>query len=231
MNHLSRLLSIITILKSKRIVTATELAKKYNVSVRTIYRDMKKIEESGVPVFSAEGKGYSIMDGYKVAPLMFDELEVNALITAEQLISKTNDESLIKHFDQTLTKIKSVFRSSLQIQGEFLNSKMRIFKSSDEDVRSSSLSYMQMAITNFRETEILYRVPGKDLTERIIEPLAILSFEEKWLVIAWCQLREDYRSFRLDRIERFRVLDKSFEDRKFDIGKFFMQNDDFARHP
>ena len=97
MNHLSRLLSMLTILKSKRIVTGNELAQKFDVSLRTIYRDIKKLEESGVPIMTIEGRGYSIMEGYSVAPIMFNEMEVNALITAEQLIAKTNDESLIQH--------------------------------------------------------------------------------------------------------------------------------------
>ena len=117
MNHLSRLLSILTILKSKRIITGTELAKKYGVSLRTIYRDIKKLEESGVPIITIEGRGYSIMDGYTVAPIMFDEMEVNALITAEQLIAKTNDDSLIKHFERTLQKIKSIFQKCITISG------------------------------------------------------------------------------------------------------------------
>ncbi|MEL6257079.1 MAG: HTH domain-containing protein [Bacteroidota bacterium] len=140
MNHLSRLLSILTILKSKRIITGTELAKKFEVSLRTIYRDIKKLEESGVPIITIEGRGYSIMDGYVVAPIMFDEMEVNALITAEQLIAKTNDESLIKHFERTLEKIKSVFRSTLQSQGEFLSSKMLVVNNKKDQTKSSSLS-------------------------------------------------------------------------------------------
>ena len=150
MNHLSRLLSILTMLKSKRIITGTELAQRFEVSLRTIYRDIKKLEESGVPIITIEGRGYSIMDHYVVAPIMFDEMEVNSLITAEQLINKTNDESLIKHFGQTLQKIKSVFKSSLQTQGEFLNSKMLVLKNKTSEAKSTSLSIMHIAILKFR---------------------------------------------------------------------------------
>ncbi len=222
MNHLSRLLSILTILKSKRIITGTELAKKFDVSLRTIYRDIKKLEASGVPIITIEGRGYSIMDGYNVAPIMFDQMEVNALITAEQLIAKTNDDSLIKHFGQTLQKIKSVFKSSLQSQGELLNSKMLVFKSKTDKVKSTSLSYIQMAITNFRVTEITYTALGKETTSRKIEPLAIYCYDERWIVIGWCRLREDYRSFRLDRIQHFKVLEEIFEDKQFDLRKYFL---------
>ncbi|MDW3648916.1 MAG: YafY family protein [Bacteroidia bacterium] len=222
MNHLSRLLSILTILKSKRIITGTELAKKFEVSLRTIYRDIKKLEESGVPIITIEGRGYSIMDGYVVAPIMFDEMEVNALITAEQLIAKTNDDSLIKHFERTLEKIKSVFRSTLQMQGEFLSSKMLVLNHKKDQVKSSSLSYMQMAIINFRVVDIVYQAKEKEKTQRKIEPLAIYSYNDKWILIAWCRLRMDYRAFRLDRIHHFKILEEVFEDRNFELGDYFM---------
>ncbi|MDF1697334.1 MAG: YafY family protein [Saprospiraceae bacterium] len=231
MNHLSRLLSILTILKSKRVVTGTDLAKRFEVSVRTIYRDIKKLEESGVPVITIEGRGYSISEGYMVAPIMFDEMEVNSLITAEQLISRTNDESLIQHFGQTLDKIKSVFKSSLQSQGEFLSKKMLVLNDGTENERSSSLSSIQMAIINFRVVDLKYQALGKEITSRIIEPLAILSYDKRWIVIGWCRLRQDHRSFRLDRIKHFRVLDEQFEDRNFDLGKYFRECEEVEFNP
>lgn len=231
MNHLSRLLSILTILKSKRIITGPELSQKFNVSLRTIYRDIKKLEESGVPIITIEGRGYSIMDDYVVAPIMFDEMEVNSLITAEQLISQTNDDSLIKHFGQTLQKIKSVFKSSLQTQGELLNSKMLVFKSKKDEIKSASLSYIQMAITNFRVTELSYQALEKEITFRKIEPLAIYSFDERWIVIGWCHLRNDYRSFRLDRIKHFKILEETFEDRNFDLGEYFLACKEIEENP
>ncbi|MEO0895306.1 MAG: YafY family protein [Bacteroidota bacterium] len=223
MNHLSRLLSMLTILKSKRLITGPELARRFDVSLRTIYRDIKKLEESGVPIITIEGRGYSIMDGYTVAPIMFDEMEVNALITAEQLIAKTNDESLIEHFGQTLQKIKSVFRSSLQSQGELLSSKMLVMKRKTDDIKSTSLSFIQMAIINRRVTELMYQAKGQDITDRRIEPLALYCYNEKWIVIGWCRLRQDYRSFRLDRIQHFRVLAEEFEERNFDLGTYFSE--------
>jgi len=231
MNHLSRLLSILTILKSKRIVTGTELAKKFEVSLRTIYRDIKKLEESGVPIMTIEGRGYSIMDGYTVPPIMFEEIEVNALITAEKLIAKTNDDSLIKHFGQTLEKIKSVFASSLQTQGELLDSKMLILKTKDEEAKSTSLSDFQMAITNFRVTEISYKAKDAETTFRKIEPLAIYSYNEKWIVIAWCHLRDDYRAFRLDRISHFKILEETFVDRNFDLRRYFLDCEEIELNP
>lgn len=222
MNHLSRLLSILTLLKSKRIVTGNELAEKFEVSLRTIYRDIRKLEESGVPIVTIEGRGYSILDGYTVAPIMFDENEVNALVTAEKLIAKTNDESLIQNFSQTLTKIKSIFKSSLQSQSELLNSKMLVLQNSNDQIKSNSLSAMQMAITNFRVTEIDYEKKPGEKTFRQIEPAAIYCYDDKWIMIAWCLLRNDYRSFRLDRIKHFKILEEKFEDKNFDLRKYFL---------
>jgi len=81
--RISRLTAIVTQLQSKRLVTSTELSKKFNVSIRTIYRDIKALEQAGVPVLIEEGKGYTLVEGYKVPPVMFTEGEANALVTAE----------------------------------------------------------------------------------------------------------------------------------------------------
>ena len=94
MSQLPRLISILTLLKSKRLLTATELSERFDVSVRTIYRDIRKLEEAGVPVITIEGKGYSLLDGYSVAPVQFSEKEANALITAQHLVKQTQE---LKH--------------------------------------------------------------------------------------------------------------------------------------
>ena len=108
--RLARLTTILTQLQSKRLVTATELADKHQVSVRTIYRDIRTLEKSGIPIVTEEGKGYSIIEGYKLPPVMFTEEEANALITAEQLIRKNKDQSLTEQYESAVTKIKSVLK-------------------------------------------------------------------------------------------------------------------------
>ncbi|MEO1625357.1 MAG: WYL domain-containing protein [Bacteroidota bacterium] len=106
-----------------------------------------------------------------------------------------------------------------------------MIKEKISEVRSTSLSYIQMAITNFRLIEITYTDQAKETTRRRIEPLAIYSYDEKWIVIGWCQLREDYRSFRLDRIQHFKVLEQVFEDRKFDLRDYFSQCEEIGDYP
>lgn len=222
MSQLSRLISILTLLKSKRLLTAPDLAQKFNVSVRTIYRDIRKLEEAGVPVISIEGRGYSLMEGYQVAPVQFTEKEANALITAQHLVKQTKDASFVTNFDDALTKIKSVFKTSIQEKSEILNNKIYVFNSNYEAIASNALSDIQLAITNFNYVEINYRKANDTtISFRKIEPYAFYSTNHKWILIAWCYLREDYRAFRIDRILHLKILPQIFEDRKFNLLDYF----------
>ncbi|GAA3598156.1 YafY family protein [Flavivirga amylovorans] len=222
MSQLSRLIAILTLLKSKRLLTANELAKKFEVSVRTIYRDIRKLEEAGVPVTTIEGRGYSLMEGYSVAPVQFTEKQANALITAEQLINQSKDTSFVENFNEALTKIKSVFRTSIQEKSELLQSKIYVFNPTYENISSNALSEIQLAITNFNFIEINYcKVNDTNISFRRIEPYAIYSIQQKWILIAWCHLRNDYRAFRIDRIQHFNILNDTFEDRKFNLQDYF----------
>lgn len=225
MSQLPRLISILTLLKSKRILTATELAERFDVSVRTIYRDVRKLEEAGVPVVTIEGRGYSLMEGYAVAPVQFTEKEANALVTAQQLVKRTQDSSFIHDFDEAMTKIKSVFKSSVQEKSEILSAKIHVFDAQWEDLSSNALSEIQLAITNFRYMEINYRkADDPEISFRKVEPYTLISTNRKWILIAWCYLRNSFRSFRVDRIVHFQILPETFEDRKFDLLEYFRQN-------
>ncbi len=212
-------------LKSKRILTSTELAEKFDVSVRTIYRDIRKLEEAGVPVITIEGRGYSLMDGYSVAPVQFTEKQANALITAEHLVKQTKDASFAKDFNEALTKIKSVFRTSIQEKSELLSDKIIVLDDywyDLEPINSNALSEIQLAITNFNYVEINYtKVNNSEMSFRRIEPCAMYSTNQKWILIAWCHLRNDYRAFRIDRIQHFKILPLTFEDRKFNLQDYF----------
>jgi len=104
MSQLPRLISILTLLKSKRLLTASELSERFDVSIRTIYRDIRKLEEAGVPIITIEGKGYSLLDGYSVASVQFTEKEANSLITAQHLVKQTQDQSFIDDFTEAMTK-------------------------------------------------------------------------------------------------------------------------------
>ncbi len=222
MSQLPRLISILTLLKSRRVLTATELSEKFNVSIRTIYRDIQKLIAAGVPVITLEGRGYTLMDGYTIAPVQFTEKQANALITAQHLVNKSKDSSFRNDFEEALTKIKSVFRSSVLEKSELLNNKIHVFDQSYENISSNALSEIQLAITHFNYIEINYRkADDPNITFRKIEPCALFSTYQKWILIAWCHLRKDYRAFRVDRIQHFKILQDNFEDRKFNIQDYF----------
>ncbi|MFV9550577.1 helix-turn-helix transcriptional regulator [Algibacter sp. PT7-4] len=222
MSQLSRLISILTLLKSKRLLTATELALKFNVSIRTIYRDIRKLEEAGVPITTLEGRGYSLMEGYQVAPVQFTEKQANALITAQHIINQSKDASFITDFNEALVKIKSVFKSSVQVKSELLNDKIRVFNWHYEEFSSNALSEIQLAITNLNFIEIDYlKVNDTQVSNRKIEPYAFYSTNHKWILIAWCYLRNAYRAFRIDRIKHFKILPEQFKDRKFNLQNYF----------
>lgn len=227
MTQLARLIATLTLLRSKRILTATELSNKFNVSVRTIYRDIRKLEEAGIPVITIDGKGYSLMDGYTVAPVQFTEKEANALITTQHLVKQSNDASLVEDFEAAMTKIKSVFRNSIQEKSELLDKNIYVFENRYENISSNVLSEIQLAITNFNVVEIHYaKVYTDEKSFRKIEPCAMYSSQNKWVLIAWCHLRKDYRAFRIDRIQHFKVLHEKFDDRKFNLYDYY-KNDSY----
>lgn len=203
-------------------VTSTELAEKFEVSVRTIYRDIRKLEDAGVPVVTIEGKGYSLMDGYFVSPIQFTEKEANALITAQHLISQTKDSSFAHSFAEALTKIKAVFKSSVLEKSELLSNNIFVANNTLLNISSNALAEIQVAITNFSLLEIYYKKANDyEISVREIEPYALYSYEQKWLLIAWCHMRNEYRSFRIDRIQSFKILNKKFSPKKFDLHTFF----------
>lgn len=220
--RISRLTAILTQLQTKRLLTASELADKFLVSKRTIYRDIKALEQAGVPILTEDGKGYTLMDGYRVPPVMFTESEANALITAEQLILKNKDASLIKEYTQAITKIKSVLRNNTKDKANLLSNRIVFRQNANNDKTSNFLTTLQLALTNFNLTKIKYHSPDTNqTTERTIEPFAIYSTQENWLLIAFCRLRKDFRAFRLDRIQNLAVLNERFEPHKITLEEYF----------
>jgi len=218
--RLSRLTAILTQLQTKRLLTSTELANKFSVSVRTIYRDIRALEQAGVPIITEEGKGYSLMEGYKIPPVMFTESQANALITAEQLVLKNKDASFIKDYSEAIEKVKAVLKYSQKNKVNLLSERTRFNQNLNRERNSNNLSELQLALTNFRLVNIDYINADEKSTSRIIEPFALLS-TENWLLVAYCRLREEFRFFRLDRIKKLRVLNEYFEPHKMTLQEYF----------
>jgi len=220
-SRLSRLTAILLLLQSKRLVTANAIAEKFNISIRTAYRDIRALEKAGVPVLVEEGKGYSLMEGYTLPPIMFSEPEANALITAEQLVATNKDASFVKSYNDAITKIKAVLRNSTKEKVDLLSERIHIYRKQKPVVTSSYLTTIQLAITNRYLVLVNYQSEQAEITRRVIEPLALYSTQENWILVAFCRLRNEKRAFRLDRIQKLTVLDETFPASAFTLQQYF----------
>ncbi len=219
--RLSRLTAILTQLQTKKLTTATSLADKFNVSIRTIYRDIRALEQAGVPILTEDGKGYTLMNGYKIPPVMFSESQANALILAEQLVLKNKDTSFIKDYTDAIDKIKAVLRPLEKDKANLLADRTRFEQNINRERNSGNISHLQQAITNFLLIKIDYTNEKNRTTSRIVEPFALISTTENWLLIAWCRLRKEFRFFRLDRITKLHILDERFTPHKMTLQEYF----------
>lgn len=219
--RLIRLIAILTQLQSSRIVTATSISEKHRVSIRTVYRDIRALEQSGIPIMTEEGKGYSLMPGYHLPPVMFSEEEANALITAEHLILKNKDNSLSDQYQSAITKIKSVLRSSQKEKSEFLAQRIQVRNNRNNEKTSGYLIQLQGTIANFQVVTIDYLSLDKQRTTRDVEPFALYTTNDNWILIAFCRIRNDFRAFRLDCIQNLSIGTENFEPHKITLKQYF----------
>jgi predicted DNA-binding transcriptional regulator YafY len=218
--RLSRLTAILTQLQSKRIVTAKEIAEKHDVSIRTVYRDVRTLEKSGIPILTEEGKGYSIMEGYKLPPVMFTEEQANALILAEQLVLKNKGASFIKDYSEAIDKIKSILRYTIKDKANLLADRTQYNQVKNQERNSNNLSDLQNALTSYNLVKIEYIEKENSVTDRLIEPFALLN-SENWYLVAWCRLRNEFRFFRPDRIRTMEILKEKFKPHNMTLQEYF----------
>lgn len=211
--RLSRLTAILTQMQSRRLITALKLAEKFDVTVRTIYRDIRALEDAGVPIYTEEGRGYSLMEGYRIPPVMFTEDEANAIITAEFLIRSCKDESLIREFTSAVQKLKAIIPEDLKNRVERLEERMGISKTyTDLSDKSKCLLEIQKALVERRVVRINYTNQADQKTVRELEPFAVYSSANgDWLLVAHCRLRKDFRTFSLTGIEEIHFTGENFE--------------------
>ena len=220
--RVSRLTAILTQLQAKRMLTAVQLSAQFDVSIRTIYRDMKALEQAGIPVITVEGKGYKLMEGYKVPPVMFTEDEANALATLEQLVVKSTDASLRKEYASAISKVKAVLHYATKEKVDLLANRIAVSPALPRDNTTDSLLSIQKALTSYEVLEITYHSEHKDeTTMRRVEPFALYySFQESWLLIAYCLLRKDFRMFRLDRMQKIKLSGLHFQPHKLTLAQY-----------
>jgi len=229
--RLSRLTAILTQLQSSKIVTASVLAEKHNVSVRTIYRDIRTLEKSGIPIVTEEGKGYSIMEGYRLPPIMFTEEEAIALITAEQLILKNKDVSFVNNYSAAIQKIKAILKGPQKEKTDLLADRIYFTNNYTQQRTSNYLMQIQAAITNFQVLYITYASLSNEQTTRNIEPFALYSTQGNWLLIAFCRLRAAFRVFRVDHIQNLSPLPENFESHNMTLEEYYKKTYRIENNP
>ena len=221
--RLARLTAIITQLQSGMIITARAIAEKHKVSIRTVYRDIRTLEQSGIPIITEEGRGYSLMQGYKLPPIMFTEEEANALLIAEQLILKNKDASLSQYYKSATTKIKAVLGRKQKEKTELIAKRLQIRDNRKNEKTSNYLIHLQAAISNFTLQKIEYVSLKEEKTKRFIEPFALYTTKENWILVAYCRLRSDFRAFRLDRIVSIKSTSEQFEAHSITLEEYLEQ--------
>lgn len=214
MNRVDRLLALILLLQSKRVITADEMARHFELSVRTIYRDLDALGEAGVPIAAEAGVGYSLVKGYHLPPVMFTAEEASALSTGGQLVAHFTDPSLRKHMDSALLKIRSVLPAHHRDYLDRLERSTAVVPRSSNDVPDlarETLVPIQRAMADRQVLAMEYQSGQKgEITRREVEPLGLLYYSDRWHVIAYCRLRRDFRDFRTDRIRKLQLSGERF---------------------
>ena len=154
MNRINRVTSILIQLQSKKIIPAKEIAQRYNISLRTVYRDIRTLEEAGIPIGSEAGKGYFLVEGFLLPPVMFTAAEVGALITAGKFLNCHGDESFIKDFDSAMYKIKSILKHGEKNYAQELENSIIVQRMAD----AMGVNYSPL-ITRLKELDLFDKRP------------------------------------------------------------------------
>ncbi|MGV3459475.1 MAG: helix-turn-helix transcriptional regulator [Flavobacterium sp.] len=202
MNRFDRITAILIQLQSRRVVKAQDLADRFGISLRTVYRDIRTLEEAGVPLYGEAGVGYSLVDGYRLPPVMFTREEAMAFLTAEKLMEKFTDELLGEHYASAMYKVKALLRGTEKDLLENLDGNIIVTnKKRDKLPPVNVLDVLLKGVAEKTALKLVYRAFGnEENSERLIEPIGIFHENENWYTVAWCHLRGEYRQFRADRI-------------------------------
>jgi predicted DNA-binding transcriptional regulator YafY len=203
-----RLLAIVQHMRRNKLVRAEDLAAAYGVSERTIYRDIRDLVASGVPITGEAGVGYVMRPGYDLPPLMFSEAEIEALVLGARIVESWADKELAAAAGDVIAKVETVLPERLRSYMEniaLVAPKQHYMQPIDVD-----LADIRSAIRKHRKIQFAYTDGVGDESERIVRPLSLAYFGPVWILAAWCELRQDFRTFRLDRIRNFKLTSQTF---------------------
>lgn len=220
MNRTDRLVALVMLLQSRRVVTAAEMAAHFEITERTVYRDLAALGEGGVPIVGEPGVGYRLMRGYQLPPVMFTPEEAFALVTGGLLAERMTDESVRERIRTALGKVTAVLPADLQGRVERLGAAMQV-RTRPPEAGPVPLSRVQAALAERRVLRLQYRaLAATDPTVREVEPLALVFYLDHWHLFAWCRLRDDVRDFRVDRIAACDMLPEPTPPRpEFDLAE------------
>jgi predicted DNA-binding transcriptional regulator YafY len=211
MRRADRLFQIVNVLRRRRTATtATHLADRLGVSARTVYRDIRDLILAGTPIDGEAGVGYRIRPGYDLPPLMFDRDEIQALVLGARIVRQFGDPALARASDSILGKVAAIVPKDLAP----LLAETRLFVPSTIGAGkyADALTLAREALIARRKIELSYAKADGAATTRTVRPLGIFFWGRIWTLAAWCELRQDFRQFRLDRVVASTMLDETFED-------------------
>ena len=212
MRRADRLFRIVQLLRAGRLQTARGLGAKLEVSERTIYRDVQDLQLSGVPILGEAGVGYTLRRDYDLPPLMFDPREITALVLGSRMVAAWGDAELASAANDALRKIEAVLTPAIRDRIDAVpiyapGSNLR--DGAGVEVRRN-LEALRGAIEAARIVRASYGDVNGAATERRLRPVALHFWGQVWTVVAWCELREDFRSFRIDRFRGIELLEERF---------------------
>jgi predicted DNA-binding transcriptional regulator YafY len=227
MNRIDRLSALLIHLQSKPLVKAQDIADRFCISLRTVYRDIKALEEGGVPIIGEAGSGYRLMEGYKLPPVMFTEDEASAMLTASKFMQSMTDGPSSRHYTSALDKIKAVLRLSEKQHIAEIDEHIAVIRHPafvDERPTELHLPKILKAIASSFATEISYTSMERAQTlQRRVEPIGIYYQGNHWYLVAFCRLRNDYRVFRTDRINRMTIINDKITAKHPPLQSFINQ--------
>ncbi len=209
MRRADRLFRIVGLLSHNRIVTARCLAEELEVSERTIYRDIQDLSLSGVPIEGEAGVGYRLMKGFHLPPLMFDEEELAALMLGARMVQAWTDKGLARAANQAMRKIENAIPERLKPEldrQEILVPDFNVGKGPMEH-----LALLRSAIKQQRKTAYDYTREDGQHSSRVVRPLGLFYWGRVWTLVGWCELRDGFRHFRLDRMKNLDLLQEKFD--------------------
>lgn len=213
MSRTERLLDLIQLLRRHRFpVSGAALAEELGVSLRTVYRDIATLQAQGAHIEGEAGVGYALRAGFLLPPLMFSTDEIEAIVLGSRWVAQRADSELQQAAHNALAKIAAVLPDELHRQLDvpgLLIAPGKIVESSDAD-----FILIRKAMRLERKLQLTYQDAKDNATQRIIWPLALGFFEQVRILIAWCELRNDFRHFRMDRVDSLILLDTGYPERR-----------------